>query len=62
MREYEGARLLVAVNAGDHPARPWAPFDGAAAAPLWGEGEALAGGGVLRLSMAPRSGAVWSVD
>jgi neopullulanase len=61
VREHEGISLLVAVNAADHPTRPWAPFDGSGTVPLWGEGEALAGGGLLRLSMPARSGGVWQL-
>jgi glycosidase len=62
VREHEGATLLVAVNAADHPSRPWATLQDGAAVRLWGDGDAIVEGGILRLSLPPRAGGVWRVE
>ncbi len=62
VREHEGRRLLVAVNAAEHAVRPWTALDGGAAVRIWGDGDAVVGEGVLRLSLPARSGGVWRID
>ena len=62
-RETSGAHLLVAVNAGDEAAS--ASLDalraGKTVENLWGSGRIENGEGWTRLTMPPRSGAVWRI-
>ena len=63
MREHQTERLLIAVNAGDQPART--DLDHATTAGtlrrLWGAGEATADTATLRIRIPAREGAVWRV-
>ena len=64
MREYEGDKVLVAVNAGDHAAN--ARLDGREIGDqihnLWGSGGITVEGDELRVALKPRSGGIWQVD
>lgn len=63
LREHEGDRIMVAVNASDHAAN--ARIDGrgigSEVSTLWGSGGVTVDGDELRVAMKPRSGAVWQL-
>lgn len=62
-REYEGQRLVTAVNAGAEreQALLYREEVGSVWKAVWGEGEARPWHEIVRVSLPPRTGAVWSV-
>ena len=61
IREHDGDRLLVAVNAGDHTADARIVLEGLGPdlRLVWGSGELLADADGVRVTMQPRTGCVW---
>ena len=63
LREHPTERLLVAVNAGSHPARTDVICPVTEHPPIkkWGHGEAVSDGALVQIRMSPRTGAVWQI-
>jgi cyclomaltodextrinase len=62
IRELEGERLVVALNAGSEGATVEASCAGSSLQRLWGRGEADLRAGTLHAALPVRSAAVWRVD
>ncbi len=55
-------RVLVAVNTADQATNAEIEDEAVASSTLWGGGGISLGDGVIRIAMAPRSGAVWEIS
>jgi cyclomaltodextrinase len=60
-RQYEGDRLMVAINAGDGAAGYTTESPGTRAEALWGEGQAELVDGRVRVDLPARSAGVWRI-
>ncbi|MEA2058909.1 MAG: alpha-glucosidase C-terminal domain-containing protein, partial [Actinomycetota bacterium] len=64
-RRSDDERIVVLINAGDareSQAVPYPALDARRAKLLWGDAEVTLGEKQMRVSMAPRSAAIWELD